>query len=418
MSHGIRASFLALLLPLAFAITASAGSIVQVRDDLVRLPIAKHFNSTGGGKILSRDQARARQLYARANAQIIGDARPVPAHNVPVTNQAVIYTATVGIGSPAKKYTLIVDTGSSNTWVGANQLYKVTSTSKKTPDSVSVTYGSGYFDGTEYTDKVSLGNGLTIPSQSIGVAADASGFDPFDGILGLGPVGLTVGTLSPDINVTIPTVTDNLFRQHKISANKVAVSFEPTNSTEVVNGELTFGGTDSSKFVGSIHYTPITRTQPASLYWGIDQSIRYGSSTPILPKTAGIVDTGTTLILLADDAFDKYLNAVGGAPDPYTGLLKITPAAYKNLKSLFFTINGVTFELTPNAQIWPRALNTEIGGTADWVYLIVAPLGELSGQGLDFINGMTFLERFYSVYDTGKKQVGLANTRFTKANTN
>ncbi len=31
---------------------------------------------------------------------------------------------------------------------------------------------------------------------------------------------------------------------------------------------------------------------------------------------------------------------------------------------------------------------------------------------------MTFLERFYSVYDTGKKQVGLANTRFTKANTN
>ncbi len=38
--------------------------------------------------------------------------------------------------------------------------------------------------GTEYTDKVSLGNGLTIASQSIGAAADASGFDPFDGILG------------------------------------------------------------------------------------------------------------------------------------------------------------------------------------------------------------------------------------------
>lgn len=41
-----------------------------------------------------------------------------------------------------------------------------------------------------------------------------------------------------------------------------------------------------------------------------------------------------------------------------------------------------------------------------------------SGSGLDFINGYTFLERFYAVYDTTNKRVGFATTSNTKATTN
>lgn len=36
----------------------------------------------------------------------------------------------------------------------------------------------------------------------------------------------------------------------------------------------------------------------------------------------------------------------------------------------------VDFALTPNAQIWPRSLNSDIGGTADGIYLIVGDAGE------------------------------------------
>jgi cathepsin E len=50
------------------------------------------------------------------------------------------------------------------------------------------------------------------------------------------------------------TVTDNLFDQGKIQKNQVAVSFEPTNSFPKVNGELTFGGVDSTKFIGKLNY--------------------------------------------------------------------------------------------------------------------------------------------------------------------
>ena len=77
-----------------------------------------------------------------------------------------------------------------------------------------------------------------------------------------------------------------------------------------------------------------------------------------------------------------------------------------------------TYEFTANAQIWPRALNSVIGGKDDAIYLIVADIGTPSGQGLDFINGQTFLERFYSVFDTANNRVGLANTPFTRANSN
>jgi len=98
--------------------------------------------------------------------------------------------------------------------------------------------------------------------------------------------------------------------------------------------------------------------------------------------------------------------------------LKITSAQYSNLKNLVFTTNGVSYTLTPNAQIWPRALNADIGGVSGAIYLVVNNLGSPSGQGLDFINGYTFLERFYSVFDTANKRVGFATTSYTTATTN
>ena len=42
-------------------------------------------------------------------------------------------------------------------------------------------------------DHVSLGEGLDIPKQSIGVASKADGMNGIDGILGIGPVDLTQG---------------------------------------------------------------------------------------------------------------------------------------------------------------------------------------------------------------------------------
>ncbi|KAL1939463.1 hypothetical protein VTO73DRAFT_10019 [Trametes versicolor] len=420
MSRGFSSSFFSLLLlALSVAVTAGATPVVQVRDNLVRLPFAKRVNFTGSSKLIERDQARVRNLRARANAKLSGLTLTDDAVvSVPVDNQVVDYVANVQVGTPPTTYSLLIDTGSSNTWVGAGKSFVQTSSSRQTADRVSVTYGSGDFSGTEFTDNVSLGSGLTITGQSIGVASRSDGFDGVDGILGIGPVDLTVATLSPDTRSTIPTVTDNLFSQGRITENLVAVSFEPSQQEDNVNGELTFGGTDSSKFTGSINFAPLTRTSPASEFWGINQSIRFGTNTNILSSTAGIVDTGTTLTLIATDALTRYQRATGAVFDNATGLLRITPAQFAKLQSLFFTINGVNFEFTANAQIFPRALNTAIGGNANSIYLIVGDIGTPSGEGLDFINGQTWLERFYAVFDTANRRVGIANTPFTTATSN
>jgi len=406
-----------LLTTLILALSVAANPVLVNRSP-VTLPISRRVNLSSVNNLVRHDQTRAKALKAKGAAKAAGTFSEAAIVNEPIDDQAVTYVASVGVGSPATTYSLLIDTGSSNTWVGAGQAYVKTSTSKQTSNSVSVTYGSGSFSGTEFTDTVTLASGLVIPGQSIGVASTSTGFQGVDGILGIGPVDLTVDTLSPATSSSIPTVTDNLFKNGVISSNEIGISFVPTTSNDAVNGEITWGGTDSTKFTGSITFIPVTTTSPANLFWGINQSVRYGSSTSILSTTAGIVDTGTTLVLLATDGFNKYQSATGGVLDSATGLLRITSTQFSNLQSLFFTAGGTTFELTANAQIWPRSLNADIGGVAGRIYLIVADLGSPSGEGLDFINGFAFLERFYSVFDTANKRVGLATTSFTKATSN
>lgn len=144
--------------------------------------------------------------------------------------------------------------------------------------------------------------------------------------------------------------------------------------------------------------------------------------------------------MIATDAFKKYQSATG-VLDQTTSLLTITSVQLANLESFFINVNDVCvssyhglvtgsveqylfllqqdgLELTPNAQIWPRNLNAAIGGTAGNIYLIVQDNGANSGSGLDFTLGQSFIERLYSVYDTGNARIGLATTPFTTATSN
>ncbi|KAG6877494.1 hypothetical protein C0993_006764 [Termitomyces sp. T159_Od127] len=393
-----------LLATLLLALAVSANPIV-VRDSPVKLPLARRLNVTSVHNLIRHDLARAKHLRARAEALSKGVSPDVFSSDAiidePVDNQAVSYIASIGVGSPATTYELIIDTGSSNTWIGAGTSYRPTSTSSKTSNSVSVTYGSGAFTGKTYMPS----NGKMM------IAVDWLSNS-------IGPVDLTQGTLSPDFTSLVPTVTDNAFSSGLISGNEIGISFEPTTSIEALNGEISWGGADTSKYIGTIAFAPVTTTTPARLYWGINQSIRYGASTSILSTTAGVVDTGTTLLYIASDAFNRYRSVTGAVLDGTTGLLRITSSQFANLESLFFTINGATFEFTANAQIWPRSLNTALGGSPSSIYLVIADNGGNTGSGLDFINGYAFLERFYTVFDTANKRIGFANTPFTTATTN
>lgn len=110
------------------------------------LPFAVRFNVTaGGGRIVDADKARIAHIKAHGAsikaAEKAGAAvKRAGAFSFAVTNTAVTYTTSVGVGSPATQYDLLIDTGSSNTWLGADKKYVKTSTSSSTGKSVSVTY--------------------------------------------------------------------------------------------------------------------------------------------------------------------------------------------------------------------------------------------------------------------------------------
>jgi len=105
---------------------------------------------------------------------------------------------------------------------------------------------------------------------------------------------------------------------------------------------------------------------------------------------------GNEIVLIrCSDAFNKYQSATGAVFDYFTRHLMISPDQYANLSSLYFNIGGVSYELTPNAQIWPRPWNSDIGGTSGGIYLIVgdggSDIGSDFGIRLHFINGLSFL---------------------------
>ncbi|KIY45500.1 hypothetical protein FISHEDRAFT_67044 [Fistulina hepatica ATCC 64428] len=260
------------------------------------------------------------------------------------------------------------------------------------------------YTATGNTFKDTYGSGRVVGKACGGV----------DGILGIGSVDLTeiedrlrmAGTVSK--TTTVPTVTDNLYFQgtiptesselllHKLDFARSFVLQPSTSTEEVANGELTFGGTDNADYSSDISYTSITSTSPAN------------DTTPL--TSAGIVDTCTTLFMIASDAFATT-----------TGLLTVTGAQYEALESMYLTmgdLRATTFQFTPNAQIWPRSLNSQLGGESDKIYLITADIGTTGGQGLDFIDGFVSLQRFCSVFSTTNSRVGMVNTKYTYATTN
>ena len=73
--------------------------------------------------------------------------------------------------------------------------------------------------------------------------------------------------------------------------------------------------------------------------------------------------------------------------------------------------------MIPNAQIWPRELNELIGGTKEYIYLVINAMAR-ENPGFRFTCGYVFLERFYSVFDTDNRRIGFAETRFTNSTIN
>lgn len=90
-----------------------AASVTVYASSVVSIPLTKLARTGSNLNWSPHDAGRARTSFLKARKS--GGLVTVPASNL----DYVQYTTSVGVGSPATYYNLVVDTGSSNTFVGS-----------------------------------------------------------------------------------------------------------------------------------------------------------------------------------------------------------------------------------------------------------------------------------------------------------
>ncbi|KAI8369709.1 aspartic peptidase domain-containing protein [Blakeslea trispora] len=196
--------------------------------------------------------------------------------SAPLENVDLAYLIDIQLGTPPQPFTLLLDTGSSGTWVPIHgcgrycgypeNTFNPNNSSTFTPSNLlfNIRYGEGFSRGFYGKDTMTI-NGASVPKVNFALSDYNDGeltADGADGILGIGPDALSVYN-NPDKTV-IPTVVTTMFEQNIIDHNVFSVYFQPVegNDTERqdkrINGEIVFGGCKSyiysAFFVSKLYY--------------------------------------------------------------------------------------------------------------------------------------------------------------------
>jgi hypothetical protein len=127
------------------------------------------------------------------------------------------YFIEVNVGTPAQKFTVVPDTGSSNLWLYSKSCWSVpcwthalydnskSSTYKKNGEDFDITYGSGSVKGTVSQDIATIGTNITA-TMSFGEVTSVSGVSfiasKMSGILGLAYNSISVDKLDTFVDLS------------------------------------------------------------------------------------------------------------------------------------------------------------------------------------------------------------------------
>ncbi|KAK9444717.1 secreted aspartic proteinase precursor [Metarhizium brunneum] len=225
------------------------------------------------------------------------------------------YLAPVQIGTPAQTLNLVFDTASGDSWVfstetDSNQVQGQTLYDPKKSSTAKLmsgaTWSVGYpgnigVSGNVYTDILTIG-GLSVKSQAFGspinVSAEISKDPALSGVLGLA---------FTEANKMKP-------QQQTFIDNVKAMLDEPVFTADLkhqADGKYNFGYIDSSAYTGSIAYTSVNTSYGGWGFTSPGYAVGGGSLTNL--PISGIVDTGSSLLLLPDEVVKDYYSKVKGA---------------------------------------------------------------------------------------------------------
>ncbi|KAG0018055.1 hypothetical protein BGZ82_000551, partial [Podila clonocystis] len=394
---------LPLILSAAIAMAVPIADVVPESEDFIRVPIFNK-NPIDLSTVHAMDVARWAPL-GNINADDFASQAEAGYVVTPAINELSSYKLVSALGTPKQALELIFDSGSANLWVQpAFYNPSLSTTHKNLDETFVIEYGSANTTGSYHNDVYSL-EGVSI-SQDFGIADNVVGLSAkTHGIVGVGPNILTRITSKKRI---VPTPMDNLVAANKIKSNVFGVYFErmKDGGYSIRNGEVIFGGYDTSRYSGDIVWADAPTEFPEKAYWGlIFDKITFGDINISADPVNGISDTGTTLILLSASYFKAFKNAIPGAYID-KGMIAFPPSSLSSLKDLTFVVKGKSLTITPE-QYTLKPLETRMmQGDTSKSYIWVGE--NTSSPKLGVMLGQKFLEHFYSMYDGENKRVGFA----------
>ncbi|ORY06834.1 acid protease, partial [Basidiobolus meristosporus CBS 931.73] len=204
-----------------------------------------------------------------------------------------------------------------------------------------------------------------------------------DGILGLGFA--TISSMK-----TLPPFY-TMIAQKKVNQGVFGVYL----GSYPAGGEITFGGIDSSRYRGDIHWTPVIRKG----YWEVAlNSVSLGNSKISIRSSGAALDTGTSLIAMPADEARRINQLLGGIPiNSSQGIYAVSCKA--KLPNISLQIGGQSYILTPDQYIMRDSDGCFSTFTAIQVNQPI------------WIVGDVFLRQYYTAYDVENARVGLAVVR-------
>ncbi|KAM3068448.1 hypothetical protein ACMFMF_009264 [Clarireedia jacksonii] len=404
--------------------TIFASALAAIRLDVVRKPRVRKLNP-------ERISPRATIYESLLNNITAGS-----------------YIASVTVGTPPQRVDLIVDTGSSDTWLldstadlctrpslqrfyadgcttpftSQNSSTIITDTFDDSAEfSISYADGSGAA-GSFISDLFTIGN-ITLRAQ-LGLAYNTS---ITTGILGL---GYTANEANGPFLV-YPTILDLLVSSKFIPTSAYSLYLNDLSSS---SGSILLGGIDTAKFYGNLTIIPAIPksfangtafySQFAVPLTELSITAQNGSITH-LPISAEpvILDSGTTITYLPPSLTTPLFASLGAIDDTHSSgdvfidcqLLKTSPNLTINyhfsssttptikvpLRELIFDFANPTFTLPANYQL-PQNLP----------FSNPCGFGIQEGEEGSYLLGDTFLRSAYAVFDLETNEVGLAQTKF------
>jgi hypothetical protein len=376
--------------------------------------LVKRFSRFGVPSRLKNKRVQSDQLDA-ANGDVLSD---VTSSNTPATpnslaldieGQDISYLANITVGTPPRGFLILVDSGSSDFWIGSETCASTagggcgnhnflgpntSSTFNNTGQSFQVTYGTGSVSGTIVTDNVVIGN-FSLPAHTFGVANNesvqfSSNAVPLDGLMGLAQSSLS----QQKVLTPIESMQQAGLMEKAIVGYRI-----PRLADNLNDGEITFGALDTTKFDPQTLVTVNSVSQTGFWEAPMDAVTVNGQNAQLLGRTV-IMDTGTTLLIVPPaDAIAIHTLIPGAQPDGQGGFT--IPCTGNATVALTFA--GISFSIDPRDIAVQPVDPSNPQGTC-----ISGIVSGTVGGATEWLAGDVFLKNVYFGTDATDKTLSLA----------